>query len=139
VTDDAGAVIEVVHSFRDITSLRAADEAKTMFLATASHELKTPLAVMIGFSELMLSEDDLSEDVKAAMTAIHTRSLQLAEIVNRLLLSSRSRRPGRAGSHLARHRPLLIERIESFRTATGRVVDFESGACLRYLSIATRS
>src|SRR5207244_492011 len=47
----SGDVTEVVHSFRDISELKRADEAKTMFLATASHELKTPLTVILGFTQ----------------------------------------------------------------------------------------
>ena len=42
VLDEQGVPVEIVHSFRDISSIRAADESKTLFLATASHELKTP-------------------------------------------------------------------------------------------------
>jgi PAS domain-containing protein len=48
VAGDGG---EVVHSLRDISRLKEADEAKTIFLATASHELKTPLTVIRGFAE----------------------------------------------------------------------------------------
>lgn len=36
VRDADGNIVEVVHSLRDITRLKEADEAKTMFLATAS-------------------------------------------------------------------------------------------------------
>lgn len=42
VTDADGAVSEVVHSLRDITRLKEADEAKTLFLATASTSSRPP-------------------------------------------------------------------------------------------------
>ncbi|HLG01290.1 MAG TPA: ATP-binding protein [Acidimicrobiia bacterium] len=90
VLDDGDRVVEVVHSFRDITKLVQADEAKTLFLATASHELKTPLTVILGYSELMLRQHDLDETIRnQGLGAIHERARQLTGIVNRLLMSSR--------------------------------------------------
>ena len=44
--DGVDGGVEVVHAVRDITRLKQAEEAKTLFLATASHELKTPLTVI---------------------------------------------------------------------------------------------
>ncbi|MBI2170030.1 MAG: PAS domain-containing protein [Actinobacteria bacterium] len=90
VIGDGGQVVEVVHSFRDITKLVEADEAKTVFLATASHELKTPLTVIVGYSELMLRQPDLDPRAREqGLKAIHERARQLTGIVNRILLSSR--------------------------------------------------
>lgn len=85
---DGGA--EVVHSVRDITKLVEADEAKTLFLATASHELKTPLTVITGFTSTLLRKPDLDPDTqRTALTAIHQRAGELSKIVDRLLMSSR--------------------------------------------------
>ena len=64
VVDDKGDVVEVVHSIRDITSIKQAEEAKTLFLATASHELKTPLTVINGFAHTLLHYPDLEDDVR---------------------------------------------------------------------------
>ena len=85
---DGGA--EVVHSLRDITKLVEADEAKTLFLATASHELKTPLTVITGFATTLLRNPDLDVETRlSALGAIHQRSSELSKIVDRLLMSSR--------------------------------------------------
>jgi PAS domain S-box-containing protein len=90
VNDADGAVAEVVHSFRDITRLKEADEAKTMFLATASHELRTPLTVIQGFAEALSSSPSWNEDERReALGAMERRAHQLNKILNRLLLSSR--------------------------------------------------
>jgi PAS domain S-box-containing protein len=83
-----GEETQFLHSFRDITRLRQADEAKTMFLATASHELKTPLTVIRGFAQV-LRRTVPDTDAQVALEAIETRSAELANIVDRLLLSSR--------------------------------------------------
>ena len=89
IKDDHGNYTEFVHSMRDITQLKQADEAKTMFLATASHELKTPLTVILGFTQALRSEW-LNEDQRGdALASIERRAQELSRIVDRLLLTGR--------------------------------------------------
>jgi PAS domain S-box-containing protein len=129
VTDDHGRTVEVVHSLRDISRLKQAEEAKTLFLATASHELKTPLTVIRGFADTLLTFDDFEPERRtAALEAIRVRSEELVRIVDRLLLSSRIE-AGRVQVNLTRLAvaPLLIERVRALQAATGReiVVDVD--------------
>jgi PAS domain S-box-containing protein len=121
VTDEQGGV-EVVHSLRDITRLKEADEAKTLFLATASHELKTPVTVIAGFAETILAYPNMPPERRAeAVEAIRRRATELASIVDRLLLSSKIE-SGRV--HVDVHpvdvRALVIERSNAFQDASGR-------------------
>jgi len=126
--DERGQVVEVVHSFRDITNLMRADEAKTMFLATATHELKTPLTVILGFSELLLRQEDLKGDHRrTALQAINDRTRQLTGIVDRLLMTSRIE----SGKISLAPRafdvvPLVRERCETLQAATGRIIVVET-------------
>jgi signal transduction histidine kinase len=123
VVDKDGTVVEVVHSFRDITRIKQADEAKTLFLATASHELKTPLTVIRGFSQmLLLPEPQMSDDERAAaLRAIDLRARQLTAIVDRLLLSSRIE-AGRVDltPEVTDAVPIVDELVASLRAATER-------------------
>ena len=124
LTDSSGAVVEVVHSLVDVTRLKQADEAKTLFLATASHELKTPLTVIGGFAELMLSVPDLPETQKTeALETIRRRTTQLAAIVDRLLLSSRIE-SGKVQVNLepVDVEPVVREQVDSLARATGRAL-----------------
>ena len=121
VTDERGGV-EIVHSLRDITRLKEADEAKTLFLATASHELKTPVTVIAGFAETILAYPDMPPERRAAaVEAIRRRATELSAIVDRLLLSSKIE-SGRV--HVDVHpvdvRALVTERANSFQDASGR-------------------
>lgn len=121
VTDQHGD-IEIVHSLRDITRLKEADEAKTLFLATASHELKTPVTVISGFAETILRFPAMPEERRAeAIEAIHRRALELSAIVDRLLLSSKIE-GGRVtlDLHPVDVRPLLVERANAIQDASGR-------------------
>ena len=128
VVDRDGHVVEVVHSFRDITRLKQADEAKTLFLATASHELKTPLTVIRGFSQmLVMPESQMTPDERAAaLRAIDTRARQLTGIVDRLLLSSRIE-SGRIDLRVESVDvgSMLFEQVMAMRAATSRDVELE--------------
>jgi PAS domain S-box-containing protein len=123
VADDRGGV-EVVHSLRDITRLKEADEAKTLFLATASHELKTPVTVIAGFAETILRYPTMPPERRAeAVEAIRRRALELSSIVDRLLLSSKIE-GGRVtvDIHPVDVRALLVERGNAFQDGSGRHV-----------------
>ncbi|HJV08884.1 MAG TPA: PAS domain-containing sensor histidine kinase, partial [Acidimicrobiales bacterium] len=132
VSDERGGV-EVVHSFRDITRLKEADEAKTLFLATASHELKTPVTVIAGFAETILAYPTMPPERRAeAVEAIRRRAMELSSIVDRLLLSSKIE-GGRV--HVDIHpvdvRTMVIERSNAFQDATGRhIVTLVAGETL---------
>jgi len=123
VTDDAGVVVEVVHSLRDITKLKQSEEAKTLFLATASHELKTPLTVIRGFVETMRGGALDPERQRIALDAVHRRTLELGEIVDRLLLSSRIE-AGRIDLFIGdvQLADVLVDRAEAMGAARGRTV-----------------
>jgi signal transduction histidine kinase/DNA-binding response OmpR family regulator len=71
-----------------IAELRAANAAKSDFLAAMSHELRTPLNAIIGFSELLREPADPATD--AATVAeyaghIHQSGLHLLELINEIL------------------------------------------------------
>ena len=62
----------------------AATEAKSRFLATMTHELRTPISGVIGLTEL-LAETQIDTDQKFYLDAIHNSSEELLRIVNDLL------------------------------------------------------
>ena len=132
ITDTEGRTMEVVHSLIDVTRLKQADEAKTLFLATASHELKTPLTVIGGFAELMLSMPELPDEQRRdALETIRRRAAELGGIVDRLLLSSRIE-SGRVQVNLeaADIERLVRERVDSLFRATGRAFDVRVDGCI---------
>jgi PAS domain S-box-containing protein len=97
---DRGVVAGAVVMFRDITERKrirelqlakeaaeAASHAKGMFLAHMSHEFRTPLTAILGYSDLLLLQmrlrglGDLSEDVER----IHGGGRHLLNLINNVL------------------------------------------------------
>lgn len=61
-----------------------ANKAKDEFLAKISHEMRTPLTPIIGYSRLLLKED-LAPDIKEKLDIIHTSGVKLLNFTNELL------------------------------------------------------
>ncbi|WP_349644754.1 MULTISPECIES: ATP-binding protein [unclassified Bradyrhizobium] len=93
---------EVVAVLRDVTERKVqeealqaarveaerADAAKSRFLATMSHELRTPLNAIIGFSEMIVREDELmitAERRKEYAGLINESGQHLLSVVNGIL------------------------------------------------------
>jgi PAS domain S-box-containing protein len=126
----ADGAVEVVHSLRDITKLKQADEAKTLFLATASHELRTPLTVISGFAATLRGDPEPDPVMRdKALAAIERRTAELTKIIDRLLLSSRIE-AGRVELVLKATEvgPLLWERAEALAAVTNRTVAVNAGS-----------
>src|SRR3984885_5671625 len=83
---------EVVIDFRDVTSAKELDEAKDLFLATTSHELRTPITVVQGFASTLASRWDQLGDAerRSAVRTIAERAGSLGRLGEQLLLGSRA-------------------------------------------------
>ena len=64
---------------------RAANSAKSEFLAKMSHEMRTPLNAVIGLSELSLENDGLSGETKSNLEKVYGAGTTLLSIVNDIL------------------------------------------------------
>jgi signal transduction histidine kinase len=83
----AGSADHVV-TFRDVTEARRRERAKDLFVATTSHELRTPVTVIRGYVDTLHRRwDQLDDDTRRDLVrAIHERADRLAVLVDRLLL-----------------------------------------------------
>ena len=68
------------------------------FSAELSHELKTPLARMIGETELALRRDRPAADYRAALEVVHRNAEQLARTVDALVAAARHELGASTGS-----------------------------------------
>ncbi|MDH4449457.1 MAG: HAMP domain-containing sensor histidine kinase [Rhodoferax sp.] len=74
---------------QDITRAHDLDRAKSDFLSAAAHELRTPLASIYGFAELMLLRNLPPEQQKELLGTIHRQAKSLINLINELLDLSR--------------------------------------------------
>ncbi|GAB3453899.1 ATP-binding protein [Streptomonospora sediminis] len=106
---DIPETAERVVDFRDITEAKALEEEKDLFLATAGHELRTPITVVQGFASTLVRRwDQLDEPARrSAVGTIAERSGTLAHLVENLLLGSDAREGElKTGEH-----PFDLERL----------------------------
>jgi len=103
VKDDKGDTSGFIIIARDVTSvktmqeelIRARDEAeksnrlKSSFLANISHEIRTPLNAVIGFSNLLLSNDISAEAKEEYIDHINRNSEKLLQIIGDIIDLSR--------------------------------------------------
>ena len=73
---------------KDKEEVEEASKAKTDFLSNMSHDIRTPMNAIIGFSESLLMEN-LSENQKAEVQNIYDAATTLLMIINNILDVSR--------------------------------------------------
>jgi len=72
--------------FRDITEIRQAEIMRKDFVANASHELRTPITMIKGFSETLLEPSKLNEKYRRDfINKIFKNSIRLQTLVDDLL------------------------------------------------------
>ncbi|MBO3745984.1 PAS domain S-box protein [Streptosporangiaceae bacterium NEAU-GS5] len=83
---------EIVVDFRDVTRSKELEEAKDLFLATTSHELRTPITIVGGFASTLDSRWDLMSDAerRSAVHTIAVRARSLGQLMDHLLLGARA-------------------------------------------------
>ncbi|MGH7622569.1 MAG: sensor histidine kinase, partial [Gemmatimonadaceae bacterium] len=82
---DGGLVLAVF----DLTATRRVEAVRRDFVANVSHELKTPLTVILGFAETLAAGDVPAEQSQRFAEAIQSNARRMQQIVDDLLDLSR--------------------------------------------------
>jgi signal transduction histidine kinase len=69
--------------------LRHVSHYRSLFLSRMSHELRTPLTSILGFAEIMLDQEELSEPQRRFCQKIQNSGMQLLASLNQLVDLSR--------------------------------------------------
>ncbi|MEI6309984.1 MAG: histidine kinase N-terminal 7TM domain-containing protein, partial [bacterium] len=77
----------VVHKARD--AAETANMAKSAFLANMSHEIRTPLNAILGFSQLLLRDPQLTSSQKERLETINRSGGHLLALINNVLEMSK--------------------------------------------------
>lgn len=70
---------------RDVTQEEADQTTRSQFLATAAHELRTPMGSICGFTELLLMRSYGPEQAKPLLETILRQAMRLSTLLNDLL------------------------------------------------------
>lgn len=85
-----GSSIAFVWMIRDVTQQRLADAMRDQFLATATHEFRTPLANIRAYAESLDMGDEMdAQSRKHFYNVIQSESMRLSQLVDDLLDISR--------------------------------------------------
>ncbi|MHB2015990.1 MAG: ATP-binding protein [Candidatus Xenobia bacterium] len=91
IQDEEGRVTGSILVFRDITKEKEIEQMKEDFLATITHDLKSPLASIMGYTELLLSPRMPATTTEQAefLEAIRRSSNTLQLLIDNILESTR--------------------------------------------------
>ena len=82
--------VRVVYAFRDVTVETRLEEEKTDFVATISHELRTPMTAVYGAAQTLLRREDIPpEQRRQLIEMIATQAARLSQITEEVLLTTR--------------------------------------------------
>jgi len=70
---------------RDVTRETEVDRMKSEFLSTAAHELRSPMASILGFTDLLLKRDYAADKQRELLGIVHQQAESLTKMLNELL------------------------------------------------------
>lgn len=118
---DNGSSDGVVLVFRDITKETAEQHAQTDFISTASHEMRTPVAIIEGYLGMILNPETATIDARARSYAekAHNSVKRLGSLFQDLLDVTK------ADDHRMENAPVLIDAVAAVKQL---VSDFQAKA-----------
>ncbi|MEG4392768.1 PAS domain S-box protein [Microcoleus sp. BROC3] len=95
IRDGSGTPVEILGYLIDISDRKQAElefhqaneanQAKTVFLANMSHELRTPLNSILGFTQLMSYESNLTRSLQERLEIVNRSGRHLLDLINDIL------------------------------------------------------
>lgn len=107
-----------------------ANRAKSEFLANMSHEIRTPMNAILGYSELLEEEGDVSKAPQGRIDAINTiqsNSQHLLTVINDILDLSKIESGMMKCEHIEVEPLVILHHVESLAIdrAKGKGIDFQ--------------
>jgi signal transduction histidine kinase len=87
VLDENNKVMGEIKTFYDVTGEKLLEKRKSDFISLITHDLKSPLTSILGYSDLLLEEasDKLETEEKGYLTSIKSNGARLLELVEQYL------------------------------------------------------
>ena len=77
--------IQSAHQLRETRELKAVDEMKTRFFTNITHELRTPLSLIVSPVDKLLEDASLPAPYQHSLTLVRRNARQLLRLINQLL------------------------------------------------------
>ena len=83
--------VVALETARLVRSLEEANRVKSDFVAAVSHDLRTPIHILVGYADMLLdgAAGDLQAEQRALVDSIRERSLQFRDLVDGILAVAR--------------------------------------------------
>lgn len=81
IFDPDGKVLGAIEVFRDISEKKKLERQKADFYSMITHDLKSPLTVILGYAELLAEAKDLSEDHREKVDLIIQSGTRLNSLI----------------------------------------------------------
>lgn len=94
-------------------ALERANADLAAFNSSVSHDLRAPLRGILGYAKILLEDQTLDEDGKAAIAVITKNAMRMGDLIDGLAMM--------ASVHTADFQPRPVSLSEIFLTAAGRV------------------
>ena len=78
-------IVEREHLEAELLAAEESNQAKSRFMATMSHEMRTPLNVVIGLNELALKDDSLTPQTRDRLEKVEISAHHLLDMINDIL------------------------------------------------------
>jgi PAS domain S-box-containing protein len=126
---DAVHVSQILY-FRDVTHETEVDRMKSEFLTTAAHELRTPMASIYGYTELLRMREFSADQRRQFLETIARQSELMSSIINELL--DLARIEARRGKDFSLERlslqDIVTETVSTYRPPDGHAPPVLSGS-----------
>ncbi len=102
--------------FRDITAEALVDRMRLEFLSTAAHELRTPMSIILGYTELLKQKAFDANTETRMVNSIYNQSQSIVALLNELLDLARIEAGGVNSFNMERQQlaPILEELADTF-------------------------
>jgi two-component system phosphate regulon sensor histidine kinase PhoR len=125
-----GMVQGIVGVLSDITELKEMDQMKTDLMSMVTHEIRTPLATVRGFAQILLKGGIAGDKSKEFLEIINRQSNRLVNLVNDFLDITRIE----SGRQVITKGPVDIDKLIQNAVADLRPLADEKNIRLEYLS-----
>lgn len=121
LAEKASNVSYILH-FRDVTYETEVDRMKSEFLSTAAHELRTPMASIYGYTELLRAREFDAPRRQQLLETISRQSQLMSSIINELLDLARIESRRGKDFVIERHalQDILAEAVSGYKVPAGR-------------------